>query len=201
MALPLWSMSSTGALPDDAAVIEHGDPVGDLADAGHVVGDRQGSGAKLLDAAADQIVDDIGHDRIEAGGRLVEEDDLGLAGDCPGEADALLHAARELGGEQIGRLGHETDAAQCLDGDLFGLGALDGVTGHQAEGDVFPDRQAVEQSTALKQHAELAADLFDGAARGADHLGAIDADRASIRLHQAEHAFQAAPTCRCRSHR
>ena len=34
---------------------------------------------RSLHALDDQVVDDVGHDRVEAGGRLVEEDDLGLA--------------------------------------------------------------------------------------------------------------------------
>ena len=63
----------------------------------YVVGDRQGGGAQLVDALDDQFVDDVAHDRVEPGGRLVEEDDLGLGGDGTGERHAFLHAPRELG--------------------------------------------------------------------------------------------------------
>jgi hypothetical protein len=35
-------------------------------------------------------------ERIECTERLVEKQDLGLHGKCPGKADALLHAARDL---------------------------------------------------------------------------------------------------------
>ena len=39
---------------------------------------ESGGGAELADAADDQLVDDVGRDRVEAGGRLVEEQDLGI---------------------------------------------------------------------------------------------------------------------------
>ena len=71
--------------------------IGDLARRRHVVGDRDGRGAEALHAVDDQIVDDVGHDRIETGGRLVEEDDLRIGRDGARQADALLHAARKLG--------------------------------------------------------------------------------------------------------
>ncbi len=50
----------------------------------HVVGDRERGGAEVGDAGADQVVDHVGHDRIEAGGRLVEEHDLRLRWRWPG---------------------------------------------------------------------------------------------------------------------
>ena len=89
--------------------------------AGHVVGDRERGGAEALDAVDDQIVDDVGHDRVEAGGRLVEEDDLGIGGDGAGEAHPLLHAARQLGRIELADLGAEPDLAELGDGDLPGL--------------------------------------------------------------------------------
>ena len=51
----------------------------------------------LLARADDQLVDDVAHDRVEAGGRLVVEQHLGVHGQRPGQADALPHAAGELG--------------------------------------------------------------------------------------------------------
>ena len=96
-------------------------------------------------ACDDQIVDDVGHDRIEAGGRLVEEDDLGLGGDGAGEADALLHAARKLGRAQLADLGAEADRGELLDRDLLRALPAPCRALDQAEGDVLPDRQAVEQ--------------------------------------------------------
>ena len=111
-----------------------------------------------LDAVDDQIVDDVGHDRVEAGRRLVEEDDLGLGGDGAGEADALLHAAGQLGRHRARRPRAPSPTwpsfaiAPCLRlARGRPAGGLD-----EPEGDVLPDRQAVEQRAALEQHAELA---------------------------------------------
>ena len=140
--------------------------------------------------AGDQLVDDIGHDRIEAGGRLVEEQDLGLRGDGAREPDALAHAARQLGRPQVGDIGAEPDLRECGDRAFLRLGAPELLDVEQPERDVLPDRQAVEQSGTLEQHPELLHHLLAGAAAEPDHLLAVDYDRAPIGLEQAEHAFQ-----------
>src|SRR5262245_37342195 len=81
------------ALPDDLAFVDHGDAVGNLAGRRHVVGDGDGGGTQALHAVNDEVVNDVGHDRVETGGRLVEEDNLGIGGDGARQANALLHAA------------------------------------------------------------------------------------------------------------
>ncbi len=48
----------------------------------------------------DQVVDHIGHDRVEPGRRLVEKQDFRLGRDRPRQRHALLHAARQLGRPQ-----------------------------------------------------------------------------------------------------
>src|SRR5262245_39493307 len=67
------------ALPDDLALVDHGDAVGDLACRRHVVGDGDGRCAQALHTVNDEVVDDVGHDRVETSGRLVEEDNLGIS--------------------------------------------------------------------------------------------------------------------------
>jgi hypothetical protein len=57
-------------------------------------------------------------------------------------------------GKQVGDLRTQAYAAQGLDGQGLGLLARDAVGVEQAEGDVLPDRQAVEQGRALEQHAD-----------------------------------------------
>ena len=52
---------------------------------------------RLLPHLQDHLVDDVGHDRIEARVGLVEEQDLRLEGDRAREPDPAPHAARELG--------------------------------------------------------------------------------------------------------
>ena len=71
--------------PDDAAVVEHRHAVRDLARRRHVVGDGECGDAEVTD----QVVDLVDVDRVDAGGGLVEEDDLGARSDGAGERDTL----------------------------------------------------------------------------------------------------------------
>ena len=82
----------------------------------HVVRDRDRGAAEPLDAIDDQPVDHRAHDRVEAGGRLVEEQDVGLGGDGAGQADALLHAAGELRRREVADAGGEPDLGQHVAG-------------------------------------------------------------------------------------
>ena len=66
--------------PDKTALMQHGDPIGYLLNAGHIAVDGNRGGAELADIRHDQFIDDMAHDRIETGRRLVEEDDLGIGG-------------------------------------------------------------------------------------------------------------------------
>ena len=61
-------------------------------------------------------------------------------------------------GAQVGDIGAEPDLRQRLDRAMSFASARPSFSMcEQAEGDVLPDRQAVEQRGALEQHAELAA--------------------------------------------
>src|SRR5260370_1103539 len=142
-----------GAVPDDFSVIDHGDPVGDLARRDHVVGDRYSRGAELLDAFHDELVDDVGHDRVEPARRLVEEDDLRLGGDGARQCDPLLHAARQFGRHELGDVGAEPDRGKLLQRDILGLGTAHSVTHDQAERYVLPHRLRVVRRASLEQHA------------------------------------------------
>src|SRR3546814_692381 len=115
--------------------------MGDLAGARHVVGDGDGGDAGVLDEADDKIVDNVRADRIEAGRRLVEEEDFGSRRDGAGEGDALLHAAGKLGRAEVEDVAAETDALQILFRDGPHPGRILKATLRQAEGDVAPDRQ------------------------------------------------------------
>ena len=67
---------------------------------------------------------------------------------------------------------------------------LDLVGVDQAEGDVFPDGEGVEQRAALKQHAEFAHHARADFRRHARDVGAVDEDLAAVGPHDAERAFQ-----------
>ena len=178
------------ALPDDLALVQHDDAVGDLARARHVMGDRQRGRPQIAHPLDDQLVDHVAHDRVEAGCRLVEEDDLGLRRDGAGQSHALLHAAGQFGGEQVGDVGAQADLGQRVDGQPLGLGQLHAAALDQAERDVLPDGQGVEQRGPLEQHAELG--QHPGAIGTAQMDGrlAIDQDLAAVWTQQAQDAFQ-----------
>src|SRR6185312_6133327 len=187
------------AVPDDAAFVDHGDAVGDLARARHVMRDRDRGRAEILDAFDDEIVDYIAHDRIEAGGRLVEDDDLGLGGDGAGEANALLHAARQLGWTQLADFGAKPDRAELFQRDVFGYAAIHAAALDQAESDILPDAQRIEQRRALEQHAEFLHQRFAMAARQRRDFLSVDLDRAGIGIDQAEDAFDGDGFARARA--
>ena len=69
--------------------------------------------------------------------------------------------------------------------------------GQQAEGHVLPDRQAVEQRAVLEQHADLrAAPPRCSPPRQAQHVLAVDLDRARRPARSGRGCISAAPTCR-----
>ena len=178
------------AVPDDLALINHGDFVGDFAGAGQIMGNRQGGGAQLFHAFDDQIIDNVSHDRIEAGRGFVKEDNFRMAGDGAGQRNALLHPARELGREQMSDRFIQPDGLQFLDRDIICRAAVGATALNQAKGDIFPDPHRIEQGAALKQHAEFFHQLVAVILRHADGFLAVDQDRSFIRFDQSQHAFQ-----------
>ena len=144
-----------------------------------------------LDAFHDQLVDHVGHDRIEAGGRLVEEDDLRLARRWRGPARRASACRRTAPTERARRFPAPRPTLRELgERHLPGLGRRHAVALDQSEGDVLPDAQRVEQGAALEQHAELAHHVGALAIAEAGRLLAVDLDRAAVGPHQAEDAFQ-----------
>ncbi len=85
-----------GTFLDDLAGVHHADPVAQRADDAEVVGDQQHGGVALLAQRADQVEHLGFHRGVEAGGRLVEHQELRVAGQRHGDDHALLHSAGEL---------------------------------------------------------------------------------------------------------
>ena len=104
-----------------------------------------------------------GVDGVEAGDRLVVEQDLGPAHDGAGQAHALAHAARELGGEllqdeggvEVHVLERVADLAQHL-----GRARPPRLAVGQADHDVLEDVHRVEERRVLEDVAHLAPDLL-----------------------------------------
>ena len=80
-----------GALGDDLAVADDDDLVGDALDLVEQVRAEQ-HGAALVGVAAQQVAHPADAGRVEAVGRLVEDEDLGVAEERVGDAEALAHA-------------------------------------------------------------------------------------------------------------
>ena len=102
------------ALLDDDAGIHEDDAVGDLAGEAHLVGDHDHRHAALGEVAHDleHLADQL---RVERARRLVEEHQLGVHGEGPGDGDALLLATGELRGVG-GRLVAQAHLLEQLEG-------------------------------------------------------------------------------------
>ncbi len=84
------------ALLDDLARVHHADPIAQRPDDAEVVGDEQDGRVGLGLERADEV-EHAGLDRgVEAGRRLVEDEQLRVGRERDGDDDALLHPARQL---------------------------------------------------------------------------------------------------------
>ncbi len=131
-----------GRLLDDEAPLHHRDALAVLGGKAEIVGDEDHRHAAPRGDLGEQVHDRLLRRHVEAGGRLVGDEQGGLAGDRHGDHDALAHAAGEL--VRIGvepRLGiadhHRLEqlqraGARLLRGERF--------VGAQHVGDLQPDR-------------------------------------------------------------
>ena len=95
MLLLAEQLAPVGQLGDPAEVHDR-DPVADVLDDAHVVGDEDVGQAELALELLEQV-QDLRLDRhVERGHRLVADDEVRLEDERPGDADALPLAAREL---------------------------------------------------------------------------------------------------------
>ena len=190
--LPLSISFARRAFPDDAALVDHRDAVADAARAGHVVGDRHRRAAQPLHAIDDQPVDHRAHDRVQPGGRLVEEHDVRLRRHRARQRHALLHAARKLGRPQLAdrrargppapapprpaRAPRAVGALRCASRPK----ATFSQTGRLSNSAPFWNSMPMRARTRLGLAAVACASTFC----------AVDLDDAGVRLQQPEHAFQ-----------
>ena len=131
-----------------------GDPVGDRQGLVLVVGDEQGGDADLELDAPDlvaQLGADLGVQRRE---RLVEQEDLRLDRERPGERHPLLLAARELVRVAAGLVAEADQLEEPVGGRRRSVAADPAQP--QAEGDVLARGHVREQAVGLKHHAHVA---------------------------------------------
>ena len=115
-----------------------------------------------------QQVEDLGlHGDVQGGGRLVGDDQVGLAGDRAGDQDALGHAAGDLvrvGRERPLRVG-DADPGEQGQGPLVGLGLGD------AQGDRHRlDELAADRERRVEVGHRLLRDVRDAPPADLDHL-------------------------------
>ena len=107
---------------DDPAEVHHRDPVGDVPGQPEVVGDHEDAEAELLAQLEQQRQDLAADRRVEAGDRLVGDQQLRLEGQRAGDQHALPLAAGQLVRvAQEQRLGRPQPGRRQRGGDQLGL--------------------------------------------------------------------------------
>ena len=103
----------------DPAVAHHDSTVDQPGQRPELVGDQHHGGAALLEPAQGPGERDL-VGQVDAGGRLVEEEQLGLAGQCPRDQRALLLAARQRGAAVVGPVAQPDHLEGVVDGGPVG---------------------------------------------------------------------------------
>jgi hypothetical protein len=175
-------------LEQDAPSGQESDPVADLPGALHVVRDRDDRDVELFLHLEDHFVDDVGHDRVEARVRLVEQEDLGPVGNRARKADAAPHPARELGGALAlhVRQSHEGETLPDAGADLRRWAPR----APQRKGDVVENGHRVEERAFLERHPELLADLGALAVGKGPEVTAVHENPAGVRSDQPDQVLQ-----------
>src|SRR6266568_2765704 len=78
------------------AVVQHQDALAQPARAAHIMGDHYRGHLQPIAHAEDKMIDVVRHNRVQAGRRLIIENDFRLINDRPRQANALFHASRQL---------------------------------------------------------------------------------------------------------
>jgi hypothetical protein len=155
------------ALLDIGAVLHHADPIGHAGDDPHVVGDQHHGGVGLRHQLVHQV-EDVGLDRdIQGRGRLVGDQQVGLAGHGGGDHHPLAHAAAQFVRillQPLGDIG-QPHLAQPIGRLLPGGGMAHAQVPDQGLGDLVADPHVRGQrrQRVLENHGHLrAADLVQG---------------------------------------
>src|SRR5690606_29880562 len=173
---------------DDLAVRHEHHPVGGAAGEAHLVGDHE-HGHALPGEGGHDVEHLLDHLRVQCGGGLVEQHDLGLHRERPRDRGALLLTAGQLGGVLVALVG---DADALQQGQPVPLGLRLGHLAHldRPERDVLEDRLVREEVEALEHHADVGPQRGEGLALGGERLP-VDLDGAAVdRLEAVDHAAQ-----------
>ena len=111
------------AVLDGLPAVHHEDVVGDLGDHAEVVGDHDDRRAELLLQVAHQVEDLRLHRHVERGGRLVGDQQLGVAATAPSRSWRAAACRRRTGAgsrRRACRGVRDADAVEHLDGTVRG---------------------------------------------------------------------------------
>ncbi len=176
---------------DEAAALEDGDAVAEIADEGHGVGDEEiGEAVGALEGAEE--VDDLGADGdVEGADGFVEDEEFGFEGEGAGDVDALALAAGELVGVTLEDVGFEADLVEEFSD--AGADVMPGEAALDGEGladDLADAHFGVEGGEGvLEDHLHAAAEGAELAGVGGEDVGGIEGDGAGGGLDEAqEHA-------------
>src|SRR5262245_51753564 len=187
------------AAAGDPSALEVAGAVGDQAREPHLVGDDD-LGQAVPPEARHERRDLSDEGRIERGGRLVVEEDLGAHGEGARDGDALLLPARE-GGGVARREAVEADPFEKGAGAALGLGARLAEDDLRGESDVLERRAVGKEVELLEHHPDAAAKSRQGLAVLAGGLDGdvADADPARVDRLEPTEAAQERRLARARS--
>ena len=169
--------------------IEKDAVVADRKQARQLVGHDHDSCAKTAAELEDQVVQPVGGDGIEAGRRLVEEQDIGIECERPRQGSALAHAAGEFGRHLVRRPG-QPDQRQLEVHEHADRRRVERGEHLQGERDVLADRHRAPQGAALEQHAEASANVDAALLAGRPVVRTVDQDRSGGRRQQSDHRLE-----------
>src|SRR6476469_5922095 len=173
----------------EVLVVEQADVVRNGAGGVDVVRDDEERRVDLGVEVDEELVDVAGAHRVEAGVRLVDEEDLGVEHEGPGQPCALAHATGDLARELALGAG-ETDEVHLLGDDPLdlGLGLLRVLS--QREGDVVVEGHRPEEGAVLEEDPEQLAYLVEVGLAQARQVAPVDDDRAGVRLEQPDERLE-----------
>ena len=154
-----------------------------------VVGDDDGSFAKDVFEAEDEVAHVASHDGIDHGGGFIVQDGVGILGKGARDGDGALHTGGEFARQTIEDLFHFQHFGVFLDVDVDVFGGEAGLAVH-GKGDVFCDREGIEEGARLKDHGDFAADSFKLFFVEIGDIFAIDEDLAGVGCKKAHDVFQ-----------
>ena len=136
--------------------------------------------AGAFEQTKEEVADQDAGLGVEGAEGLIHQEDGGVIGERSGHCDALAHAARELGGEALGRVGEFDLREQVAGARTGGCRAVTGQT--QGEFDVRLRGLPGQQRVALEDEADagLRAGIEGDAARGGPYQAGDGAEQGGL---------------------